>query len=347
MRSSRADRLTRSTRPRRAVARPRPARVRRNITIGPSPASRPIPHSASNASTSPECGVAVSRRTRLARRASRSTAAARSGATAHRWASSTTSRSQRTCAHPREHLRLLDEVDRRHGDLQQVPGAGAGQRRPGLPSERSQVDERGGETETLAEFPPPLDAEPRRAEDQRVDQFGARVQVGEDHARLDRLAEANLVGEQQPGHAARRRQGRLELVVEQVDAGGRHVSQMIGPAIVGEQRAQAEHPLPTSDQARPGRALGGLHAVERREQRPPDAEVRRGGAHQPARPALAVVDHFDDAPAVRHGPRPARQRPVLAIPATSIRGLVAAAANNPAGGRLLRTLVARSRPPVG
>jgi len=134
-----------------------------------------------------------------------------------------------------------------------------------------------------------------------MDRLGSRVQIGEDQARLDRLAEPDLVGEQQPRRAARRRQGWLELVVEQVDAGGRGIPQVVRPAIVGEQRAQAEHPPVPSDRARPRLALGGLQAVERRKQRPPDAEVRGRRAHQPARPTRAVVHHFDDAPAAATG----------------------------------------------
>ena len=122
------------------------------------------------------------------------------------------------------------------------------------------------------------------------------VEIGEDDAGLDRLAEADLVGKQQPRRAARARQGGLELVVEQVDAGRRDASQIVRAVIAGQQRAQAEHPPAPSDRARPGHVFGRLQSVERSEQRPADPEIRRRGADETARAALAVVDDLDDAP---------------------------------------------------
>ena len=132
--------------------------------MGASPASRPTRHSDSKASGSPGCGVAVSSTTRRERRASQFTAAARSGATADRWASSTTSRSHRMCAIPCSTIGLLHEVDRGDRQGQPVPRRGFRPRAPELVAKHREIDDRRPQSEAIREFALPLPAQSSRAQ---------------------------------------------------------------------------------------------------------------------------------------------------------------------------------------
>ena len=80
------------------------------------------------------------------------------------------------------------------------------------------VDDVEAERELVAHLLLPLRAERRRAEDQDAPHAAAQDQLGQDEARLDRLAEPDVVGEEErdPRHPQRLEQ-RHELEVLDLD----------------------------------------------------------------------------------------------------------------------------------
>ena len=101
MAASACEGLTFSITVRREPPIPASARVRLNTIKGVSVSSRPTSHNRRKASSSPECGVAVSSTTRRARVPSRDAAVARSDAPASACASSKTMTSQTSGSRPR------------------------------------------------------------------------------------------------------------------------------------------------------------------------------------------------------------------------------------------------------
>ena len=144
--------------------------------------------------------MAVISTTRRARFASQLTAAARSGATAQRWASSTIEQIPAHGLQASEHFRPLREIDRGHRRRQLLPRSDV--RRGSLEAaHRRPIDDRRRDPEPNVEFFQPLRAKTRRAEDERTGRFVTSEKVDKDEPRLDGLAKTDLVGEQQAGSA--------------------------------------------------------------------------------------------------------------------------------------------------
>ncbi len=73
--------------------------------------------------------------------------------------------------------------------------------------------------ESIAELVSPRLAQPRGTQDQRAIDEAARPELGQDQAGLNRLAEADAVGQQYSRGAAQNGEGRLQLIGEQVEIG--------------------------------------------------------------------------------------------------------------------------------
>ena len=174
-----------------------------------------------------------------------------------------------------EHLGPLHVVCRGHHDRVRRPGIDADrQLRQALPH-LTRVQHDGVERESFLELVDPLVPETGRRDDEHLVGRAARSQLGDDQPGLDRLAKADLVGDEDTrAHSPRDRQSRLELVREQCDVSRPGRAQGFRAAGIGNQRAKPV--LPPMCRTPPGRnvLVNLLNAVERCDEPSLDAEVR-------------------------------------------------------------------------
>ena len=136
-----------------------------------------------------------------------------------RWASSTTTRSQgwrgsasNTCGCLRKSSEAIEIPGRSHG-------FSARRRRPHPSGQPVGIHHPGVETKARVKLCRPLIAQWRRDHDQDARRRIAANRFGDDESGLDRLAQPDFIGDQDPSRAGQRRQRRFELVREQIDRG--------------------------------------------------------------------------------------------------------------------------------
>ena len=165
------------------------------------------------------------------------------------------------------HLRTLDEVDRRNRHRAAGPGVGRTPRRTGA-RDRARLGMPRIEAKALLQLRLPLLSERRGGDDQHPPVMRAFENLGDDERRLNRLAEADFVRNQDPGsHSMRDGQGRLELKWEQRDSRPKGRAQGTpGRSSLAEQRACL--PLPAAGTHATGRPIRSerFHELERKEE---------------------------------------------------------------------------------
>ena len=117
-----------------------------------------------------------------------------------------------------QHFGLLDEVERRHVDPRQDPGVHIRRQLAAASREPRRAGDRRREAEAIRKLARPLFAEPRGRDDERAKRFPLEGALVEDDARLDRLPEADGVGNHQARNAeADHRQRGFQLIRQDVD----------------------------------------------------------------------------------------------------------------------------------
>ena len=195
------------------------------------------------------------------------------------------------------HFRPLDEVERDDADALELPRIRAARQPCHVARERGGVHERRVETEPMLELGDPLVAQARRRQHERATRQPARRQLRQDQARLDRLAEAHVVGQQ---HARREPaddgERRLELVREQIHAGaGRGVQAVEGMRRPGG-AGQDTHGRARGRGAGPTGARQPPRSIERVEQRAGAGSGRTGERGQVQLFTGVVASDARDAP---------------------------------------------------
>ena len=144
-----------------------------------------------------------------------------------------------------QHFGLLEEVDRRNGDRLDGPRIHVERQRVGQRRERCRVDDGRANVESVQQLVGPLLAQPRRRDDERALAPAALVQFRQHQPGLNRLAEADFVGEQKSRCVpANERERRLELKRKDVDRGALRRPQLAERAQFGQLRMQVMHPAP-------------------------------------------------------------------------------------------------------
>ncbi len=118
----------------------------------------------------------------------------------------------------RQHLRPFDVVDRRDRRGQRGPRIDADRQLGGESTETASIDAGCVDAEPFLQLTRPLLAKAGGRDHENPLDRAARAQLRHDQPRLNRLAEADLVGEQYAGaHAAQNGKGRLELKRHHLD----------------------------------------------------------------------------------------------------------------------------------
>ena len=148
-------------------------------------------------------------------------------------------------------------------------------------------------------FVGPLLAETRRSEHENPIGHPAVLELGRDQPRLDRLPEADFVGDQHPARKpAHDRQGRLELVRQQIDPRAFRRLQAVRRAVRRNQLPAAAPPAACARPGEPPSACRRLDIVERRDDVCRSSRIRSGCAGQRHDLTGRVRTDGDDAPAL-------------------------------------------------
>ena len=119
----------------------------------------------------------------------------------------------------REHLGLLDEVDRGDRDRYRLPGVDPHRQAAGQPPQGAGVENGRIKAEAVEQFARPLIAQTCGGDDQDAVGCACRPELRHDESCLNGLAEPHLVCKQHPGSkTAEQCQGRLQLMGEQIDS---------------------------------------------------------------------------------------------------------------------------------
>jgi hypothetical protein len=194
------------------------------------------------------------------------------------------------------HFRALDEIDRGDDEWRRVPGVDArGKGREGG-RERHAVEDRCVQPESLAHFGGPLFAQRRRRQHQYAAREPVRQQFRDDQQRLNRLAEADVIREQEPRRAGDGGLRGLELPWPQLDARRRRRPAVEPAGGLGEEGCCVlQHSAPRRT---PDRGAGGdrLHPIEGRQQPHQLADVLAPAAAQREQRDVLESFHPDDRP---------------------------------------------------
>lgn len=173
-------------------------------------------------------------------------------------------------------IRALDVVHRDDRDRPGRPRIDAVRQRRHAAGHGAKIDDVSLEIEALREFAGPLFAQAGGRDDQHAVGRAARPQLRDGQARLNRLPQSDLVGEQDAAAvAARQRNGGFELVRQQLDAGAPRRAELPLRELVGQQLPAGTPPARRAHEPKmPGRR-NRLDRVEGRKQTGFDPEVGR------------------------------------------------------------------------
>ena len=159
------------------------------------------------------------------------------------------------------------------------------------------VDARCLDCKAIRELLQPLIAQAGRSEHEHARDHATHEQLGRDQASLDRLAEAHLVGEQDPRtEPAKNRHRRLQLMREEIDLRRSRSSQRSGRAVTRDQGAAGAAPGDRAHDPRPRRASDRLDSVKGNEDAALETHLRQREAAQRDNLAVLVRADVHDAP---------------------------------------------------
>ena len=168
--------------------------------------------------------------------------------------------------------------------------------------ERRGVDDVGAQARAMREFLPPLLAQSGRHEDEHAIRASARPQLAHQQRRLNRLAETNRIGQQQPRRtAAQHGEDRIDLVRHQRHLRVRNRRGTFGRRRRGDERGARPHPPRARHHTRRSRSFHAPRPIERLEQRArlPPVQRIRANQLQHARPRRRTAR---ERPHLHHAP---------------------------------------------
>ena len=124
------------------------------------------------------------------------------------------------------------------------------------------------------QFLRPLIRERGRHDDQHTGRRTATEDFGNDEARLNRLAKADVIGDEHAPRAVQEREGRLELVREDGDVGINDAGECPHAIRAPDDRGQPRDRLLRPHALQPIRSIDRAGPIERRQEREPGVTVR-------------------------------------------------------------------------
>ena len=181
----------------------------------------------------------------------------------------------------RQNLRTLHVVDRCDRDRHGRPGVDAHGQLRRAASGLAHVDDRGVDAESVAKLPGPLLEQAGRRENQDAVHGASRHELGDDQAGLDGLPEPDFIRDEHPrAEAENHRQGRFELVRQQVDSRPQRRSQHARGSVLGDERTAQTTPAAKAHDAKTSRPFQRFDAVERGDDPSFDAGVVRADSRE-------------------------------------------------------------------